>query len=913
MQEDGGCRRQPCHMEKRETAKSHEAIPIRSADAPYGGAAGQTRFEQVHLVAPDGSLSSLSLCRVVNAETHPELQERALAGDLHRLDDGRELALCFVYHDPAARKFALVLPSSLAHTELKEWSLLMAEIAQDTRHPVPLYVRDNTTVIGKIAFERYVTAEPAMEDDGDDAALLDAESAAAAELAAVQSAEVAQREQLLLERERELAEQERALIRMAEALTSREGELLRQQEQLETARVDLELREQELNERGRPAPELHALGTSRTSRTSRTSWTQVGVVSDSVPAGYMEEGLAAGGEKGYAVRSHPPPLPGLRAHARSAGPPPLPLRQRAGAPPLLAARSQSAEVALKNTDALDEPQVHPSAPPPLPHHPPNLSLAPPAKDAEPEVTPPAYFAGQRVGQMAQKLVADELWLFVHIDEERAAVFRRGVDLFLQYVEVESYPVLLLTLVAPTQAHVGQPIRLLLDGHSDNEQRVLEHLSRSFRARVALYIGGVYYETLTVASLREGVAQAISDRLAQLPAAKPAIGAADAMLRVQHAPPALSNDDLPFGPARREASTTATVLASVEQLASWLRPEKLAEATLTYCTPRNVIDATIRRVLRAAVAFGIALPDELLTLALEHRAARDVPSLVRAQLHNFKQRVDRGENDLGGMASRKNWAQLITLAEANSVEVEDSMRALAVAPSNRPSARVDATRPTRPLEGLAPAELRTRLQEPQERLEAIRELCLRGSAGGLDWVLEVLSQLPLEELPQAMASVVSLGEPAGDALINALSAPQPALRQLAGLALGRLKLRRALLPLLKQLELEDSDIQTELARALGDFGAAAVRALAHAVSTSGQPDRFIAALAHVANHGAAREVERLENSAEPPVAYAARKAMARRSRMEWEDLAVREQRTLGEGETAALLSQAFYAALTKVAI
>ena len=133
MQEDGGCRRQPCHMEKRETAKSHEAIPIRSADAPYGGAAGQTRFEQVHLVAPDGSLSSLSLCRVVNAETHPELQERALAGDLHRLDDGRELALCFVYHDPAARKFALVLPSSLAHTELKEWSLLMAEIAQDTR------------------------------------------------------------------------------------------------------------------------------------------------------------------------------------------------------------------------------------------------------------------------------------------------------------------------------------------------------------------------------------------------------------------------------------------------------------------------------------------------------------------------------------------------------------------------------------------------------------------------------------------------------------------------------------------------------------------------------------------------------------------------------------------------------------
>lgn len=879
-------------MEKRETAKSHEAIPIRAADAPYGGAAGQTRFEQVHLVAPDGSLSTVSLCRVVNAQTDPELQALALAGNLHRLDDGRELAICFVYHDPLARKFALVLPSSLAHMELKEWSRLMAEIAEDTSHPVPLYVRDNTTVIGKIAFERYVNSEPALEDDDQDAAVLDGDSAAADAIAAAHSAEVAQREQLMLERERELAEQERALIRMAEALTAREGDLLRQQEQLETARVDLELREQEILERGRTASELQPV---------RNSWTHVGVVGDSMPA---EEGLAAG------TRSHPPPLPMLRAHTRSGGPPPLPLRpQRALVPPLMAARAAANK---SGSEAVaDDPAFHTSAPPPLPHHPPRLTLAAGVKDAEPEVTPPAYFAGQRAGQMALKLVADELWLFVHLDEESAAGARRGIDLLLQYVEVESYPLLLLSLVALGQS--TQPIRLVLDGYSDSDLRVLEHLSRSFRARVAMYIGGVYYETVTVASLREGVAQAISERLAQLPAAKPAIGVADAMLRVQHAPPALTNDDLPFGPARREASTTATVLASVEQLSSWLRPEKLAEATLTYCTPRNVIDATIRRVLRAGVAFGIALPDELLALAVEHRAAKDVPSLLRAQLHNFKQRVDRGENDLGGTATRKNWERLIALADAHALEVDDTTRALASAPSGRPSAKVDATRPSRQLEGLAPTELRARLQEPADRLEVIRELCARGHAAGLEWVLEALPQLTREELPLAMASLSMMGELAGDVLINTLSAEQPELRQLAALAVGRLKLRRALLPLLKQLEAEETEIQAELARALGDFGSAAVRAITQAVSVSGQPDRYIAALAHVANHGAAREVERLENSAEPPVAYAARKAMARRSRMEWEDLAVREQRTLGEGETAALLSQAFYAALTKVAI
>ena len=52
----------------------------------------------------------------------------------------RELALSFVYHDPDARKFALVVPTALAHLELGV-SKLMAEIAEDTLHSVPAYVK----------------------------------------------------------------------------------------------------------------------------------------------------------------------------------------------------------------------------------------------------------------------------------------------------------------------------------------------------------------------------------------------------------------------------------------------------------------------------------------------------------------------------------------------------------------------------------------------------------------------------------------------------------------------------------------------------------------------------------------------------------------------------------------------------
>jgi hypothetical protein len=855
--------RGPPAMDNHAAATSHDAIPVRDREAPYAGMPGQTRFESVHLVQPDGSLRTLSVCRAINTRTHPELRERALAGQLHVFDDGRELALPFVYHDPDARKFALVLPAVLAHLELKEWSRLMAEIAEDTRHPVPLYVRDNTTVVGMLAFERYVVID---------------EEASEALPATDNSARSAAHDPLLSQRERELVEQERALIRMAETLTARENELGRQREQLETARVDLEIREQEIRDHGH----------------RRGDWTEVGVSRPSeatLMAEPSRESLVANDGVMMPVRSHPPPLP----QRPRTGPPPLPVR-RMTPPPLAAQR----HVEINH---------HHSEPPPLPRH---AHAAPGEKDPEPEVAPPAYFAAQRVGQMAIKLVADELWLFVHIEESRAAAFRRSVDLLLQYAELEGYPVLVLSLVTPGEE--PHAIRLALDGYAQTDLRVLEHLSRSFRARVALYIGGVYCETVTVAALREGVAQAISEELEKRKNERPSLSSSEAMMRVLHSPPPLWNDDLPFGPARREASTTALVAASVEQLSSWLRPEKLAEATLTYCVPRNVIDATIRRVLRSAVAFGIALPEDLAKLAVEHRCAPDETSLVRDQLQAFRQRVERGENDLGTSASRRNWERLLIQADALGLNVEEPTRTLAHSPSTPPSVPPpEAAQPARPLETLAAADIKLRLQSEEDRLEAIRELCARGNPAALEPVWETLPQLSEAELPGVLALLLQFGESAADGLISALTSPSQSLRQTAALALARLRLRRALLPMLKQLEIEEGPIVPELARAFGDFGPTALKTLVRVIPGTTRPDRLALALAHLANHGAAKDVEKLENNPHPEIAGVARKAMGRRSRLEWEDLAVRGQRTLGDSDPAALLSQAFYAEVTKVAI
>ena len=1051
-------------MEERETGKSQKAGSSPGADGPYAGVAGQTRFENVHLVRESGDCASVSVCRVVNVKTHPELRERALDGTLHRLDDGRELALSFVYHDPDARNFALVLPSALAHTELKEWSRLMASIADDTSCPVPAYVRDNTTVIGGLALRRFIT--------------ITATASSSAPLKP-EPAPLTEREQELLQREAELLEHERALARSTQELAARERQLHRREGQLATARVDLELREQELNERrlgghvgadplvdgartpkdaaavrvsetevlssnkfesvagdvankravearrlqadkpdakssqlepsvasapryesalGEAAGEARATRMSETRALSATAHEagarqarapRTAELLASASPGYVAvngeavglraephartsllyetaaaEALWPSGSEPHAV-SFPPQqddaLPGV-ARAREgdqeaasgtaasegvvSNRPPLPiqLRQRLPPPRLVPVPSPrvpqegAGATSADSGAALTQSAVYERAVPEQPE----------AARQLPKFAPPAGFAKLPSGRMAASLLNDELRLFAHVDPASRDAFRQGLDLCVQYVELSAYPVLVISVLGQLPSEPDSPLtgaatrrqmHCVLDAYAPSDVRIVEQLARRFRAQVALYVGGTHWQTLTVASLREGVAQAICEKVAQLPRQRteqPAVSVRDVLRAVEQAPPPLTHEDLPFGPSRRDASTTATVLASVEQLARWLQPEKLAEATLSYCTPHHVIDATMRRVLRAAVALGVALPDALMERAIEHRAARDLPSMIRAQLQGFKLRIEQGENDLDAIATRKNWERLLALAAQHHIHIEDAtpvtpplqrtsslvasesvtLPAGSVTVAAPMRTRPGTSRKPRPFEHLSAPELRARLpmgQMSMERLEIIRELCERGHPSSIEIVFSSLHTLKPEELPGAVASVLAFGEAAGDGLLVALQSPAPAIRQLAALALGRLRLRRALLPLLKQLQLEASEIHPELARALGDFGSAAVRPLARVFAGGDLSERLIDALAHVANHGAAMEVERLENDAHALVAQAAREALARRSRIEWEDAAVRELRALGETQSTAQRSQAFYAELTKVAI
>lgn len=138
--------------------RAHDALIESPAGPVYDGLAGRTRTQWVHLGDRDGSSRSVELFVSVNAATHPDVAARALAGELHRLPDGRDLALPFVYHDPAARKLVVVVPQALAHEELQAWAKVLAEVAADTAHPVPSYVRSAVCAVGLAALHRALAA-----------------------------------------------------------------------------------------------------------------------------------------------------------------------------------------------------------------------------------------------------------------------------------------------------------------------------------------------------------------------------------------------------------------------------------------------------------------------------------------------------------------------------------------------------------------------------------------------------------------------------------------------------------------------------------------------------------------------------------------------------------------------------------
>jgi len=281
---------------------------------------------------------------------------------------------------------------------------------------------------------------------------------------------------------------------------------------------------------------------------------------------------------------------------------------------------------------------------------------------------PDGFSGLPALAMRVRVESGELLLFVRLDAAHRTSFDEDAELTLQSVTVKGRPVVLLGLEGAGRAVA----RLALDGLAAETRELVGCLQRDFKAQLVLCDGDRARAPRAIFAPREGNAAAIAARLDRHrePSQISVDEACDCVLRE---PPKTHDARWPFAPARVQSQSPASVLASVAQLEAWLQPERVEQILVEHAVPKHVVEAWQRRVLLSARSFGIALPEALLELVALHRLADSRAAWVRAQLAAFKQREERGQNDLDVAGTARNWAQLLAEADVLGLEIDPALR------------------------------------------------------------------------------------------------------------------------------------------------------------------------------------------------------------------------------------------------
>jgi hypothetical protein len=817
-----------------------------AGEAPYAGTLGATRREPVFLTGVDGGARRVDLVRVVNTATDPDLAEAARAGSLHHVD-GIDLAVPFVYHDPAARHFILVVPAARAHEELALRAELLTRLAADAAAALPAYVREARAVIGPEGLARHL-AERALRHEATDAD--------------VRLEAVALREERLRKR--------------AEEVLQREDELLHQFEELEVQKADLQVREAELEQRfGDLLSREEALADEeRALRANKNALqTRERLLATREEALDARERALDAREAEIEAREAQHLETAAALAARGEGGARAQEHDALEAEPIEAVESEGE---IEQADSVDDVTPLPSLSSPETLEAEELEQFDDLEPGAPAVGVPATW--QARGQDAYAAVVDgEVRLWARGGPEDAARLAQGSATLVLQADPDS-PLPLAVLAIPGE----RALRAVLDLTRPDDRAVLETLARDFRVRLeVINAAGRILGSHAVAAPGEANAQRV---LAVLTTRAPGSDEARRTEAERLAREGVrSSEGDAFERDFDDESSLATAAGAARAVQAYLPlldPATLERLVLARGVPAARLDAVGKRVILAALRCGVELPPALVKRAIELGIAPDEKTLATRALTAFARSCESGLDAIGrtpAEASRA-WGPLLAWAAAVGAAVPDAARAAMRAlfdPDDPAAVEPPDPRPAPTREALATMrdeELATWADHPDAREAVAREMAARDPARFAEPLARALRRVEPEAAADLAARMIRAGDALGDVWVELLGSRRPLAAAVAAVATGVVRLRRGLNPVVQRALAKDNDDWQLFAWAAGQFGASTVRALG---GTDGlDPDRLAWVLAHAVRTGGGREVERVRTSSKGVLAEAATRAVGR---------------------------------------
>ncbi|MCA9603152.1 MAG: hypothetical protein KC417_14060, partial [Myxococcales bacterium] len=681
-------------------------------EAAYDGRFAATRLEHVHFRGAAGEPLSADVHVVVNVSTDPSLRQLALDDTLHVVRGGPPLAVPYVFHDPAAKKFALVLPIALRHHEFAERAQLLLALGEDESAAIPAYVRAARVCVGAVELAAYLreqgpgeTAERPLDARSDED-LRERESFLERSFA-----DLAIREQALAERLALLQEREEIAAGVHDAETSA-GEYLAADGLESQRRLDGAL----------TADEADDFEEDEDVEEEEVDEGELDAVEDVSP----DEVLDADSQVGE-------PVPDVAFVEEDRGPA---LADDPG-------RISSVEVDTDEFEALEALEG------------PDMEATYVAEGYEdvtgphPRTLPPSETPSSEAffTRSAQEMAIDDsrrgVTLLVRLTEGKEGVFadpQNPAELLVQLMDVQDYPVVVLALM---QRGERRPYvrREVLDPCTPAHRRVLEQLAERFAAEAIVYAAdGRSVGTFELVGNRElnvtRVLEAVDAMSIPVDVDRAAV-----LERALAAPPPAGGSGHPFGEPDSHP-VPSELVALLPLLDKWASLEQQSRAALVLSVPVPDIETVLDRRIQEALERGLHLPTALEEEAIRRGFAVDAAALVGTAIRAFPNTVGL----VGRSQAADNWEQLLTRAMDLDVPVEDATVEAAWEAIRQVRGAVEdqaelASLDAGKLDSLSVRALTAVLHHPTLRGAALRALATRGEGVDPEEVVQAFGKLP----------------------------------------------------------------------------------------------------------------------------------------------------------------------------